>query len=185
MPIKAVQENGAVREKVVEIFFVGHFFLPEHRIVPTSAHDPPLSRMCVGVVFQSPADLCKIFGVVQMDSVRGKIDPSKKWLWLSTKPGSTSWPAASITFVVRSTKFSDGGIVADSDNFIRADGQRLCPRLLGVEGINTAVKHHHVRSILYFSGALRCEGARPRRKKRKELEPRSECGAQSSTVSSP
>jgi len=62
-------------------------------------------------------------------------------------------------FRIRAAKFSDRSIVADSDDFIRANRHRLGPGLLGIQGINAAVKYDHVRGIPCVFGILRTGGS--------------------------
>jgi hypothetical protein len=53
-------------------------------------------------------------------------------------------------FGIWTAKPPDGGIVADSDDFIRANRQGLRPRLLGVQRINAAMNYDGVGNILGF-----------------------------------
>ena len=157
MPIKAIQKNGPFWKKVVEIFFVGHFFLPEHGIVPPCAHDPSFARMCIGVVRQACAYFCKILGAVQMNSIEE--DRSfKKMAVAVDEAGQHELPCGIDYFRPSTAKFFYGAVIADGGDFIAANRHCLDPRLLGIQGINAAVKQHDVRVfILGVLGVLRAD----------------------------
>ena len=81
-----------------------------------------------------------------------------KWMWQSVKPGRTSLPCASMTFVEAPRYAGNLLRAAYRDNFVSADGERFRPGLSGIHGVNPGVDDHRVRAGCGLSPGNRRQG---------------------------
>src|SRR5450755_1684181 len=95
--------------------------------------------MLGGVVTEALLNFGDVLGFFEIDSAKAQRAVHKVDVAID-ETGEDELTGGIDDFGPGMAEFFDGGVVADGNNFVGADGDGLSPRLLGVEGVDAAVK---------------------------------------------
>ena len=142
------EENGAVGKKFIEIFFVGQRFCAEHGVIPAPAQNPVIARMFCDVIAQALLNFGNVFcaGKIHAAQAEGAVDEVDVAI---DETGEDELTGGVNNFCAGTAKFSDGGVVANGNDFVAANGNSLRPGLFSVESVNAAVNNDGVSLIFY------------------------------------
>ena len=152
--VVAFEENGAIGEKFIEIFLVGKSFGAEHGVVPAATEEPIIAGMLGGVIAQALLNVGDVFGAFEIDAA--ETDGAVEKVNVAIDEAGQNELARGVDhFGAGLAKFFDGGVVADGDDFVGANGESLGPGLFGVESVDAAVENDGVGAAFCFFGVLR------------------------------
>src|SRR5690242_16713368 len=137
MPVKTVDENGAIGKDFVQIFLVRKRLRTEHRVIPATAEDPVIAGMPRGIFAQAFLNLGGILCAFEIHSAEVKrafdkmdvaVDETREHQFSTRVNYSCSSAAHAF----------DCRVVTDSHDLAVVNSHGLGPGLPGILGVNAA-----------------------------------------------
>ena len=115
--------------------------------------------MFCGVIAQALLNVKDVFGAFEIDATETERAVEKVDVAID-EAGQNQLARGVDHFGAGVAKFFDGGVVADGDDFVGANGEGPRPGLFGVESVDAAVKDDSVGAAFCFFGILRVKRRR-------------------------